>query len=794
MSLFNRKPSRKLTKTEKQRKARLNRTIKPSTQVTIRYTSQFEDGLMHITGQEYSKCFRLGDVAYTSTTDEEKLDVIDTYAEAINSLDGGDNFQFLGINRRVESQVVEDVLFENVGDEYQDYRDEYNAIVKRRFSKNSKNFKFDKYIIISTEANDNDLADRQLDEIGVSLSNQFAEMEINLTEMNGLDRLKVFNYLLRGENFLTYDYRDIALSGLTSKDFIAPSRIKFMEDRMKIDDFFAKVMFVRRYPSFLTDKLMKKLTETGVEFAITVHAKPYDTTDALKKINSQQAAVKAEMIKNQKDGLRDGVIDSDLTTSGVAREINEATKAWKDELVDNDQKMYSGLIAVYFIAPDNETLNANAENLKTAARRLGVDLDDCYYHQEEALNTILPIGHAYLDVKKKYARDMTTANVATQVPFTNVELISNSKKALYYGQNQLSNNIITLDRKADLNTGSGMIFGTAGSGKGMTVKTAEIIPTLLRYPEDRIIIIDPEDEYTTIGREFGAQIIDIAVGSKSHLNLLDLPSQEKLDLLDDEDNDPIGDKANLLMGLFESMFDEVTAEEFGIIDRVTALTYERFEGRDTMPTLADWHDVLLEQEEEFAQNLATKSEPYAKGSQNIFAHQSNVSLDSRFIIFNIKRLKGKLKPFALLVIQDYVWNMIVENQGKLTTRLYVDEIQLLFKDQAQRTFFTELYSRVRKYGAIPTGITQNIETVLSTEEGRKLLSNSEFMILLKQKETDMLQIRKVLKLSPTLERYILKPKTKGSGLIVAGDVIVPFNNTIPEHTKLFQLTHTNAKN
>ncbi|HFI0217463.1 TPA: VirB4-like conjugal transfer ATPase, CD1110 family, partial [Streptococcus suis] len=295
-------------------------------------------------------------------------------------------------------------------------------------------------------------------------------------------------------------------------------------------------------------------------------------------------------------------------------------------------------------------------------------------------------------------------------------------------------------------------------------------------------------DYKDIGQEFGAQIIDIYIGSKSHLNLLDLPDADKLEDLDDEDSDPIGEKSNLLMGLFESMFDEVTDTEFGIIDRVTRLTYERYQ----KPTFVDWHDVLLEQPEDFAQDLAIKSEPYAKGSQNIFAHQSNVNLDSQFIIFNIKRLKGKLKPFALLVIQDYIWNMVVENQGKMTTRLYVDEIQLLFKDPAQRVFFTELYSRVRKYGAIPTGITQNIETVLSTEEGRKLLSNSEFMILLRQKETDMAELRKLIKLSPTLERYVLKPKTKGSGLVVAGDVVVPFSNTIPENTQIFRVTNTDA--
>ncbi|HFI0219363.1 TPA: VirB4-like conjugal transfer ATPase, CD1110 family [Streptococcus suis] len=494
MISFNQRPSRKLSKTEKQRRARLRRTIKPSSQNTIRYTSLFEEGLMHITSNNYSKTWRLGDVAYNSTTDEEKIDVIDTYAEAINSLDAGDYFQFLGINRRVERHVVTDVLFEEKGDQYQVYRDEYNEIVRRRFSKNSRNFQFDKYITVTTEADDVDQAGNQLDEIGTSLANQFAEMEINLTDLEGLERLKIFSLLLRGENYLTYDYRDIDLAGLTTKDFIAPNRIKFMEDKMKLDQHYAKVMYVRKYPSFLSDKLIKKLTETGIEFAITIHAKPYEESEAIKKINASQANVKAEIIKNQRDGLRDGVIDPDLATSGLAREINEATKSWKKELIDNDQKMYSGLIAIYYMAPDMDTLDIYTDKIRTAARRLGVDFEDCYYHQEEALNTILPIGLPYLEVKRRFMRDMTTANLATQIPWTNVELISQSHRALYYGQNQLSNNIITLDRKADLNTGSGMIFGTSGSGKGMAVKTTEIIPTLLKFPEDRIIIIDPEDE------------------------------------------------------------------------------------------------------------------------------------------------------------------------------------------------------------------------------------------------------------------------------------------------------------
>ena len=221
------------------------------------------------------------------------------------------------------------------------------------------------------------------------------------------------------------------------------------------------------------------------------------------------------------------------------------------------------------------------------------------YHQEEALNTILPIGKAYLDIKRNYLRDMTTANIATQIPFTNTDLQSDSPTAIYYGQNQLSNNVITLDRQRDLNTASGVVLGSSGSGKSVFVKANEVIPTILKYPEDRVIIVDPEDEYSDIGRAFGAQLIDIFPGSNTHLNLMDLPDE---DALSNEDGlDLIGQKASLIMGFFENILSEVTDEDFSMIDRVTRLCYEKI--TDRTPTLSDWHDILLKQPEPVAKQL-----------------------------------------------------------------------------------------------------------------------------------------------------------------------------------------------
>ena len=780
--------SKNLTKAEKERRNRLRRTLKASTQNTIKYNSLYENGLLHVAKDKWSRTYRLGDVAYLSANQDEKIDVIDTHAEALNSLDSGSTFQLLVINRKIEDNTVERIKYEEVGDGFDNFRKEYNDMIESRFSSDSKNFQVEKYVTIGTDAYNREQADANLKEIGSSLENQYAQMDIGFQELDGKERLDVFAELLLGKHRLPYTYKDIALSELHSKDFIAPSRLHFLENRFRINDEVAKVMYARNFPTFLTDRMIKNLTDIGEELAITVQAAPYEPAEFLKKINNADTTIKAEMIKAQRSGAQEGV-DQELAVSGRAREISESTKRWKEEIDDNDQKAFSGLIALYFKAKDEDELANITDKVLTAARKVGVDFQECFYYQEEGLNTILPIGHTFLNVKRRFIRDMTTTNLATQVPFTNVDLKSESPRALYYGQNQLSNNVITVDRKADLNTGSGVVLGSSGSGKSVTVKSMEIIPTYLKNPEDRIIIVDPEDEYSDIGREFGAQLVDIFIGSKSHLNLLDLPDVSQLK---DEDNDPIGDKSNLLMGLFESILDEVGDVEYTIIDRVTRETYRRFEKSDRTPTLKDWHDVLEEQEEPEAQELALKSEIYAKGSQNIFAHETNVDITDRFVIFNLKRLTGKLKPFAMMVIQDYIWNQVVASQGQLTTRIYFDEVQLYFKEEAQAIFFTELYSRVRKYGAIATAITQNIETLMNKEEGRKLVSNSEFMILLKHKKSDLLALSRAITLTPTLTRYIEKPKAKGTGLIVAGQVVVPFENPIPKNTRLFELIATDA--
>ncbi|WP_368386145.1 VirB4-like conjugal transfer ATPase, CD1110 family [Streptococcus anginosus] len=784
MPLFKQKKTPKLSKAEKDRAKRLRRTMTASTQNSLNYQWLTPDGLMTITNDTYSKTYRLGDTSYITATDDERVDVIETNADIFNSLDIDNDLQLLILNRRVETTSLSAIRYDLTQDGYDDYRKEYNHMIQERFSHDQNTFKVEKYLTITAQADQDHQARRILDDTANVIESQYSGLGISFKEMDGLDRLMIFRKLLRRENFLDFSYEDIAISGLSTRDFIAPNYLKFEKDHLRIDDAYARILYVKQYPTFLNDKLIKNILDTGIELAISLHAKPYDTADALKKIKTVKSSVRREMIKSQKAAAKAGY-GSDLAVGGKAIETSRETEKWTEELQDNDQKMFSGVMAVYLIADSLEELNNYTEQVQRSVRKNTVELDKCYLYQEEALNTILPIGVPFINVKRRFMRDMTTSNLATQVPFTNVDLRSSSPRAVYYGQNQLSKNPITLDRKKDLNTGSGAIFGISGSGKSVLAKGGEIIPTLLRHTEDQIIIVDPEAEYTDIGREFNAEVITIAPGSPHHFNLLDLPDKDKLQA---EDSDPIGQKANLLSTLFENIFSEVSDDEFAMIDRVTRKTYEAVD----KPTFKDWQRVLEEQPEDIAKALALKAEPYTMGSNDIFAHPTNVNMENRFIIFNLKQLSGKLKPFALLVIQDYIWNQVVNFQGKTTTWLYFDELQLYFKNKLQATFFTELYSRIRKYGALPTGITQNPETVLSTEEGRKLVANCEFLVLLKLKRTDLEALSQVTPLTPSLERFVLRPKAKGTGLIVAGDTIVPFENPIPKDTKLYQLVATDG--
>lgn len=777
-------------KLEKNQKQRIIKQANPSVQDTIKYTSQFEEGLMHIVDNEHSKMYKLGELDYEVSTEEEQLDTVLGYAEGLNSLDKNGGYQLLVLNKPVKSTLLEETLLPYQADSLDNYREEMNEIIAKQYKRDQRNFVIEKYAIFSTKSQSLKQANRAIDTIATNFQNRFDanEVDLSVTPLNGKDRLNVMSTILRPGAYFSTNYQDIAISGLSSKAFIVPSKISFPTNKkyIKLGKKFSAVLYIRQYPKYLEDKLIKEICATGRELAISIHAKPYDMIEARKNIQATQTLNNTAIQKQQKQNFRSGIGEDMI--SGEAAEIKKSTTALMEEIKDNGQKLYSGLFAVYVVTDTIDELEEAIKTIEDVGHTWQVEFDVVEDYKEEALNTILPIGKPYLDVELNYMRDMTTSNVVTQVPFSNVEL--QSPTGQFYGRNQRTHNMIMVDRKKDLITPSGLFLGSSGSGKGMLTKW-EIISARLKYPDDRFIIVDPESEYLPLGREFGAEILDISTGTTNHLNILDMVDSRFLDE-EDKNVDLVKEKANLLVSLFHSLLQEFTDTDAAIVDRVTRQLYEIYSSMNDIPTLVDWYELLRKQDEPAAQNLATKVEPYTIGSQDIFAHKTNIDLNANFIVFNIKNLDDRLKPFAMKVILDQIWKQVVAGQGKVTTRLYFDELQLNFDTEENAFWFSSLWSRIRKYGAITTGITQNVSTLLDSAAGKKMISNSEFLILLRQKPVDLERLKEVIRLTPKLLKYVGNRVPQGTGLISAGGIVVPFENPIPTDTQLFRIMNTDA--
>ncbi len=800
--IFKKKKAKKikdlqLTDAEKRRVERLNREYKPTTQNTLRYAtlyeneaSLFETGLMHVAKNIYSQSISLQDINYMSAQIEDQLKVVKRLEQGVSALHEDNQFHLLIHNKPVGTDRMENALLPVTSDMTEIAREialEYNDMIVSR-NQTKIGFEVNKYVTITTQADDPVQAQKQLTDTLNSYSRSLRQAKVKSTKMDGSQRMQALSEVLRPESFANYSLKDLQMTGKTTKDFVAPRNINFEKKYFEIDDKFGAVYTLRDYPTHLGDHLFKDLLDVGSEMYIALLANPFGTDEVLKKIRSKRGTIETDEIKQIRQGNKD-FLPTELSVSKKTAEGKSAADDWEREVTKSDQKIFSAGIYILFIADSLDELELVAKKAKSAVSKNRLTLEVLYSHQEEGLNTILPIGVNFLGNDQQFVRNFTARNVATQVPFTNVDLQSSSLNARYYGQNQETNNMITVDRQTDVNAPTGMALGTTGSGKSFSIKSNEIIPTRLKFPNDKIVIVDPEGEYVDICREFNGQVIDVHPGASTKLNIMEKVDDSLLTDVGDKDYiDPISQKASLLTGVFSRILGDVDSIEFALIDRVTHLVYEKFSD----PTLVDWSNLMKAQVEPEAQTLATKLEPFISGSKNIFSEHSNVDMSNNFIVFNLKGIGSDavLKSFAMLVIQDFMWNMIVEGKKKQTTWFYYDEIQIHFENDYTASYFSNTWARIRKYGANPLGITQLPMTVLSNKYGYAMFKNTEFFILLKIESDDLQQISDALGISESLGEYCADPTDRGTGLIVAGKTIVPFENPIPKNTRLYELCQT----
>ncbi|MHA7584586.1 VirB4-like conjugal transfer ATPase, CD1110 family [Paenibacillus vandeheii] len=771
-----------LNKKSAKKKAR----IPKSSQQSIPYSTASEDGILKHGRDRYSKTFSYVDINYQVSKQDDQEEVFSKYCEFLNFFDDTVNLQVTIINKSFNREDFEGrVMIKSRNDHMEPFRDEYNQMLKRRISGGKNEIKKEKFVTVNIESISLDEARNTFLRMERETQAVFKRMGSSISGLNLNERLELLHdvYRMGQEGHFTYDPKEHKRKGLITKDLIAADSLTFKRDHMIIGDKYARAIYIKDLPTFLNDKFLSEITDFSFNLITTMNIKSVDSYKALRIVKKQITGMEANKIEYQKRSLKNGYLEAFIPHE-LKHSLTEANELL-DDLINKNQKMFLTNIVLIHFSDTLEGLNKDTKEISAISSKFLCQTGTLHYQQEDALNSCLPFGLNLL----KISRTLTTESTAIFMPFTNQELFQEG--GMYYGLNAVSRKLIMFNRLS-LDTPNGFILGTPGSGKSFAAKR-EMVNVLLNTDDD-VIIIDPEREYTRLVSNFKGEVIHISAGSKNYINPLDMT----MDYADDDD--PLMLKSDFVLSLCEVIVGGrygLTPKEKSIIDRCLKLTYHKYLqtfAKDDIPTLIDFYEQLKLQEDPEAIEIATALELYVKGNLSVFANKTNINIDNRLVCFDIKDLGKQLKTMGMLIVLDQIWNRITLNRGKgKRTWIYIDEIYLLFANEYSAAFLYELYKRARKWGGIPTGITQNVEDLLKSDLARTMLSNSMFLMMLNQAKSDRRELATLLDISETQLSYVTNADS-GQGLMFIGNGegkgIVPFHDEFPRDTKLYKMMTT----
>ena len=743
----------------------------------------FEDGLCEIEPGLYSRSFKFSDINYQTARQDEQTDMFTRYCEALNYCDPTMSLQINIVNRRIDKEAFRENMFMKLsGDSLDRYRKEMNGMLASKALEGQNSILREKWCTFSTDATSYETAIPALARLDTDLTGHFKALGCEVHSFSGLERLEQIHSIFYPEEKFTFQYNYLLESSLTTKSFVAPVSFDFSDKKtFSFGDYIGQVLFLRELPAELSDQLISELSDLPIDMNIAIHIKNVDQAKALEYVRRQIAFMEMEATGKQDQAVQKGRNAEIAIPMETRRSYEEAVKLL-DLLENKNQRMFKVTLLIYTFAKDTETLQDNAFQIMATARKKNVKIDFLDLRQQEGINSILPLGKNFVNIE----RTLTTVSAAVFIPFTTMELYQYG--GMYYGLNALSRNLIFFNRYS-LKAPNGVILGTPGSGKSFAAKR-EMINVLLNDPNAEVLIIDPEREYTALAQGFDGEIIRISAGSSNYINPMDC----SMDYSDDDE--PLQLKAEFILTICELLVGGkagLTGGQRSIVSRACKLCYTPYfanPNKNDVPTLKDFYEIIKEQPEPEAQALALDLELYIEGTLSVFAHRTNVNTDKRFVVFDVRDLGKQLRTFGMIVVLDQIWNRVTQNRaiGKRTW-IYIDEFQLLLNNEYSANYFFELWSRARKWGAIPTGITQNVETLLLSDLARRMLSNSDFIMMLIQATSDRVELAGLLNISNKQLGYVTNSEA-GHGLLFAGKSIVPFIDNFPQDTDLYKMMTT----
>ena len=756
-----------------------------SAQDSIPFQRMFPDGICRVTDSYYTKTVQFQDINYQLNQNEDKTAIFESWCDFLNYFDSSIRFQLSFLNlSATQDSFARSVAIPPQGDNFDIIRAEYTEMLQTQLARGNNGLIKTKYLTFGIEADSLKAAKPRLERIETDLLNNFKRLGVAADALNGLERLRLLHgvFHMDTQEKFRFSWDWLAPSGLSVKDFIAPSSFEFKNGSMfGMGHKLGAVSFLQILAPELNDRMLADFLDMESSLIVTMHIQSIDQVSAIKTIKRKITDLDTMKIQEQKKAVRAGydmdIIPSDLTTYGA-----EAKKLLQD-LQSRNERMFLVTFLIVSTADNKQRLDNNVFQASSIAQKYNCALTRLDFRQEEGLMSSLPLGYNQIEIQ----RGLTTSSTAIFVPFTTQELFQSGREALYCGLNALSNNLIMVDRKL-LKNPNGLILGTPGAGKSFSAKR-EIFNVFLVTADD-IIICDPEAEYGSLVKRLHGQIIRISPTSTDYINPMDL----NLNYSDDEN--PLSLKSDFILSLCELIVggtEGLQPVEKTVIDRCVRLVYRNYLGDprpENMPILEDLYNELRRQEEKEAQYIATALEIYVTGSLNVFNHRTSVNVENRVISYDIKELGKQLKKIGMLIVQDQVWNRVTVNRAeRKSTRYYIDEMHLLLKEDQTAAYTVEIWKRFRKWGGIPTGITQNVKDLLSSREVENIFENSDYIYMLNQASGDRQILAKQLNISPHQLSYVTH-SGEGEGLLFYGNVILPFVDHFPKDTELYRAMTT----